>query len=50
MYGPVVCGVALQITRDHSAAEDIVQDVFVELWRRPERFDPQRARYGAGCA
>ena len=42
-YGPVVYGVALHITRDQGAAEDIVQDVFVELWRRPERFDPQRA-------
>ncbi len=42
-YGPIVYGVALHITRDRGAAEDIVQDVFVELWRRPERFDPERA-------
>jgi RNA polymerase sigma-70 factor (ECF subfamily) len=35
--------VALHITRDRGAAEDIVQDVFVELWQRPERFDPKRA-------
>jgi RNA polymerase sigma-70 factor (ECF subfamily) len=44
MYGPIVFGVALHVTRDRGAAEDIAQEVFVDLWRRPERFDPQRAR------
>jgi RNA polymerase sigma-70 factor (ECF subfamily) len=43
-YGPLVYGVALHITRDRGAAEDIAQEVFVDLWRRPERFDPQIAR------
>jgi RNA polymerase sigma factor (sigma-70 family) len=43
MYGPLVYGAALHITRDRGAAEDIAQEVFVDLWRRPERFDPQRA-------
>jgi RNA polymerase sigma factor (sigma-70 family) len=43
-YGSVVFGVALHVTRDRGAAEDIAQDVFVDLWRRPERFDPQRGR------
>jgi len=43
-YGPIVYGVALHVTRDRGAAEDIAQDVFVDLWRRPERFDPRRAR------
>jgi RNA polymerase sigma-70 factor (ECF subfamily) len=43
-YGPIVYGVALHVTRDRGAAEDIAQEVFVDLWRRPERFDPQRAR------
>lgn len=42
-YGPIVYGVALYITRDRGAAEDIVQEVLVDLWRRPERFDPKRA-------
>jgi RNA polymerase sigma-70 factor (ECF subfamily) len=42
-FGPTVYGMALQMTRDRGAAEDITQDVFVDLWRRPERFDPQRA-------
>jgi RNA polymerase sigma factor (sigma-70 family) len=42
-YGPLVYGVALHITRDRGAAEDVAQEVFVDLWRRPERFDPKRA-------
>ncbi|WP_144022833.1 sigma-70 family RNA polymerase sigma factor [Asanoa hainanensis] len=42
-YGPVVYGMALQVTGDRGAAEDITQEVFVDLWRRPERFDPHRA-------
>jgi RNA polymerase sigma factor (sigma-70 family) len=42
-YGPIVYGMALQTTRDRGAAEDIAQEVFVDFWRRPERFDPHRA-------
>ena len=43
-HASAVCGLALHITNDQGAAEDIAQEVFVELWRRPERFDPQRSR------
>jgi RNA polymerase sigma-70 factor (ECF subfamily) len=42
-YSPAVYGMALRMTRDPGAAEDITQEVFVDLWRRPERFDPRRA-------
>ena len=45
-YAPVVYGMALQMTRDRGAAEDITQEVIVDLWRRPERFDPSRAPLG----
>ena len=41
--GPLVYGMALHITRDRGAAQDIAQEVFVDLWQRPERFDPGRA-------
>ena len=41
-YGPLVYGLARRVTASAALAEDITQDVFVELWRRPERFDPKR--------
>lgn len=34
--------VAVRVTGDHNAAEEIVQDVLVYLWEHPLRFDPER--------
>jgi RNA polymerase sigma-70 factor (ECF subfamily) len=41
-FAPVVFGMALRVTADRSAAEDVTQAVFLELWRRPQRFDPDK--------
>jgi RNA polymerase sigma factor (sigma-70 family) len=41
-FASTVFGVALRVTNDRQAAEDVTQDVLLELWRRPERFDPAR--------
>ena len=35
-----VYGSALRVLGDYSAAQDVVQDVFVELWAHPDRYDP----------
>jgi RNA polymerase sigma-70 factor, ECF subfamily len=35
-----VYGSALRVVGDASAAQDVVQDVFVELWTHPGRYDP----------
>jgi RNA polymerase sigma-70 factor (ECF subfamily) len=35
-----VYGSARRVLGDDSAAQDVVQDVFVELWSRPGRYDP----------
>ena len=41
-YGPFVYGLARRVTASHAAAEDIVQEVFTNLWRKPDRFDATR--------
>lgn len=38
---------AYRILRDPTKAEDTVQDVFLRLWLRPERFDPRRGDLGS---
>ncbi len=41
-HAGVVLGVSRRLLVDGTQAEDVVQDVFVRLWERPERFDPDR--------
>jgi RNA polymerase sigma-70 factor, ECF subfamily len=37
---PAVYGAAMRVLGESAAAQDIVQDVFVELWSRPDRYNP----------
>jgi RNA polymerase sigma-70 factor (ECF subfamily) len=37
--GPAVHAVALTVLGDPAAAQDVVQEVFVDLWCHPQRFD-----------
>lgn len=41
LYGQAV-GTAQSVLGDAAAAEDVVQDVFLELWRNPSLYDPSR--------
>lgn len=41
-YARVVFSLALRMTRDRGAAEDLVQDVFVTAWRSAASFDPDK--------
>src|SRR5690348_4098027 len=35
-----VYGAAVHVLGESTAAQDVVQDVFVQLWRQPQRYDP----------
>jgi RNA polymerase sigma-70 factor (ECF subfamily) len=41
-YSGIVYSVALRVLGDTGAAEDILQEVFMQLWRNPEVFDASR--------
>ena len=40
-FARLILGVAAH-TLDRAAAEDLVQEIFLEVWRNAERFDPER--------
>lgn len=41
-HGTAVYATARRVVADRQVAEEIAQDTFVELWRRPELYDPGR--------
>ena len=41
-YGGLVFTLALRMLRDRGEAEELVSDVFLEMWRKVERYDPGR--------
>jgi RNA polymerase sigma-70 factor, ECF subfamily len=41
-YAALLCGVLNRILRDSQAAEEILQDVFFQVWRNAAQFDPAR--------
>ncbi len=49
-YSRVVYSVALRVLRDPAAAEDVLQEVFLQIWRRPEALATNRGAIGAWLA
>src|SRR5215213_2922412 len=44
-YGRTVFGVGMKILGDRSMAEELVQEVFLKVWRSSGTFDPSRASF-----
>src|SRR4051812_46516374 len=49
-YSAIVYSVALRVLGDTGAAEDVVQEIFMQLWRKPESFDANRGSLAAWLA
>jgi RNA polymerase sigma-70 factor, ECF subfamily len=45
-YGGIVYSLFVRITRDRSAAEDLVQELFLRLWNHRREFDATRGALG----
>jgi RNA polymerase sigma-70 factor (ECF subfamily) len=46
----VIYSVALRVLGDTAAAEDILQDIFIQVWRNPTLFNSQRGGIGPWLA
>ena len=49
-YSKVVYSVSLRVLRDPAAAEDVLQEIFMQIWRKPESFLPTRGSLGGWLA
>ncbi len=49
-YSSIVYAVALRVLGDTGAAEDVLQEVFLQLWRNPGAFDSSRGNLGSWLA
>ncbi len=45
-HGRGVYAAALRILGDPAQAQDVTQDVFLKLWRNPDKFDSRRGQLG----
>jgi RNA polymerase sigma-70 factor (ECF subfamily) len=45
-YSRIVYSVALRVLRDPAAAEDVLQEIFMQVWRNPEGFTSAKGNLG----
>lgn len=46
-YADLVYSIALRVVADPQIAQDIVQEVFLRIWRHPSAFDETRGRFAS---
>jgi len=44
-YSSLVFSIAVRVLTDRQLAEDVTQEVFLRLWRRPWSYDPGRGKF-----
>ena len=49
-YSKIVYSVALRVLRDPASAEDVLQEVFMQIWRNPNGFIATRGSLGGRLA
>ena len=49
-YSKVVYSVALRVLRDPASAEDVLQEIFMQIWRTPNSFQATRGSLGGWLA
>jgi RNA polymerase sigma-70 factor (ECF subfamily) len=49
-YSMIVYSVALRVLRDPASAEDVLQEVFMQIWRNPDSFTATRGSLGGWLA
>ncbi len=43
-YAAALFGIACNIVHDKAAAEDLLQDIFVKIWKHIDSYDPEKGR------
>lgn len=49
-YSRLVYSVSLRVLRDPASAEDVLQEIFLQIWRNPETFAATRGSLGGWLA
>lgn len=46
-YGSLVYSLCLRVLRQPASAEEVTQDIFLKLWRQPERWNPALGQFSS---